>query len=124
MCLAQTISLPSTSEFLFYEICHDIQAPHHQLGGPHCFDGKSNKVLDGEILEVVGRFGMKSRCVVEHLSMEAPAAIVVRNDKFERLPPTGFAFMVSCPFFYLLFDIHLMIVDVAPVFRRIRPSQR
>ena len=82
-------------------------------------NGKSNKVLDGarEILEVVGWFGMKFRWVVEHLSMEASAAIVVRNDKFKRLPPTGFAFMVSCSFFYLLFDIHLMIVDVAPVFR-------
>ena len=42
-------------------------------------DGKSNEVLDGEILDVV-RFGMKSRWV-EHFSMEAPAAIVVRVNK-------------------------------------------
>ena len=56
-------------------------------------DGKSVEVLDGEILEVV-RFGMKSRWV-EHFSMETPAAIVVRDDKFKGLPATGFTFMVS-----------------------------
>ena len=60
-------------------------------------DGKSNEVLDGEILEVV-RFGMKSRWV-EHFSMETPAAIVVRDDKFKGLPPSGFTFMVSRIFF-------------------------
>ena len=57
-------------------------------------DGKSNEVLDGEILEVV-RFGIKSRWV-EHFSMETPAAVVVRDDKFKGLPPSGFTFMVSC----------------------------
>ena len=57
-------------------------------------DGKSNEVLDGEILEVV-RFGIKSRWV-EHFSMETHAAVVVRDDKFKGLPPSGFTFMVSC----------------------------
>ena len=57
-------------------------------------DGKSNEVLDGEILEVV-RFGIKSRWV-EHFSMETHAAVVVRDDKFKGLPPSGFIFMVSC----------------------------
>ena len=60
-------------------------------------DGKSSEVLDGEILEVV-RFGIKSRWV-EHFSMEAPAAIVVRDDKFKGLPATGFTFLVSRIFF-------------------------
>ena len=56
-------------------------------------DEKSDGVLDGEILEVV-RYGMKSRWV-EHFSMETPAAIVVRDDKFKGLPATGLTFMVS-----------------------------
>ena len=60
-------------------------------------DGKRDEVLDGEILEVV-RFGMKSRWL-EHFSMETPAAIVVRDDKFKGLPGTGFTFMVSRVFF-------------------------
>ena len=60
-------------------------------------DGKSDEVLDGEILEVV-RFGMKSRWL-EHFSMETPAAIVVRDDRFKGLPATGFTFMVSRIFF-------------------------
>lgn len=60
-------------------------------------DGKSDGVLDGEILEVV-RFGMKSRWI-EHFSMETPAAIIVRDDKFKGLPATGFTFMVSLIFF-------------------------
>ena len=46
-------------------------------------DGKSNEVLDGVILGVI-RFWMKSRWV-EHFSMETPAAIVVRDDKFKGL---------------------------------------
>ena len=54
-------------------------------------DGKSDEVLDGKILEVV-RFGMKSRWV-ERFSMETPAAIIVRDDKFKELPATGFTFM-------------------------------
>jgi len=56
-------------------------------------DVKGDGVLDGEILDVV-RFGMKSRWV-EHFSMETPAAIVVRDDKFKGLPTTGFTYMVS-----------------------------
>ena len=60
-------------------------------------DGKSDEVLDGEILDVI-RFGMKSRWV-EHFSMEAPAAIVVRDDKFKGLPATGFTVRVSLIFF-------------------------
>ena len=56
-------------------------------------DGKNGGVLDGEILEVV-RLGMKSRWV-EHFSMETPAAIVVRDDRFKGLPATGLTFMVS-----------------------------
>ena len=80
-------------------------------------DGKSDEVLDGEILDVV-RFGIKSRWV-EHLSMEAPAAIVVRDDKFRGLPATGFTFMVSL-FFSLLFDINQKTVDVVLAFG---PSQ-
>ena len=67
-------------------------------------DGKMDEVLDGEILEVV-RFGMKSRWV-EHFSMEMPAAIVVRDDKFKGLPATGFTFMVS-GFCSHLFDIQV-----------------
>ena len=54
-------------------------------------DGKSDEVLDGRILEVV-RFKMESRWV-ERFSMETPAAIIVRDDKFKELPATGFTFM-------------------------------
>ena len=54
-------------------------------------DGKSDEVLDGRILEVV-RFGMKPRWV-ERFSMETPAAIIVRDDKFKEPPATGFTFM-------------------------------
>ena len=68
-------------------------------------DEKNVEVLDGEILEVV-RFGMKSRWV-EHFSMETPAAIVVRDDKFKGLPATGFTFMVSL--FFLLFSDVILI---------------
>ena len=60
-------------------------------------------VGDGKILEVV-QFGMKSLWV-EHFSMETPAAVVVRDDKFKGLPPSGLTFMVSrtCLFFRLIF---------------------
>ena len=44
------------------------------------------------------RFGMKFRWV-EHFSIETPAAIVVRGDKFKGLPATGFTFVVSRVFF-------------------------
>ena len=49
------------------------------------------EVLDRRILEVV-RFRMKSRWV-ERFSMEMPAAIIVRDDKFKGPLATGFTFM-------------------------------
>lgn len=73
-----------------------------------------NLSIPAHILEVV-LLGMKFRWK-EYFLMEMPAPIVVRDDKFKVLQPSGFTLMVSA---FLLFCLILIrrIVDVVPAFR-------
>lgn len=79
---------------------------------------KEDNTLDTEVLDVI-RFGMKSRWL-EHISMESPAALVLKEDGMRGLPAAGFTFMVCslCMRFSSLirhyFKIWVWISDMPP----------